>query len=78
MDSLKYPKLYEKTSNVRKTYGCADFRTIENCNNSAWILENINILHPGDVATLVEYNREPSVRSLLIQKLHMYYIVSRQ
>ena len=72
MDYLKYPKLYEKTSSVRKKYGGASLKAMENYKNSAWIMENMNILQPGDVATLVEYIREPSIRALLIQKLYMY------
>lgn len=72
MDSTKYPDLYQKTSNIRKKYGSASLKAIENYRNAAWIMENINVLAPGDVATLVEYNREPSIRELLIQRLYMY------
>jgi hypothetical protein len=72
MDSIKYPNLYEKTSSIRRKYGSASLKAIENYKNSAWIMENMNMLQPGDVATLVEYNREPSIRALLIQKLYIY------
>lgn len=70
MDSIKYPDLYKKTSSIRTKYGGASLQAIENYKNSAWIMENIHILKPNDVATLVEYNREPSIRALLIQKLY--------
>ena len=73
MDSLKYPTLYEKTSSIRKKYGNASLKVVENYQNCAWIMGNINILKPGDVATLVEYNREPSIRELMIKKLYTYY-----
>lgn len=72
MDSVKYPDLYQKTSNIRKKYGGASLQAIENYKNSAWIMENIHVLKPNDVATLVEYNREPSIRALLIQKLYTF------
>ena len=73
MDSIKYPDLYKKTSNIREKYGGASLQAIENYKNSAWIMENIHFLKPNDVATLVEYNREPSIRALLIQKLYTFY-----
>lgn len=73
MDSVKYPDLYKKTSSIRTKYGGgASIQAIENYKNSAWIMGNIHVMKPNDVATLVEYNREPIIRALLIQKLYAF------
>lgn len=72
MDYVNYSDLYKKTSSIRTKYGGANLQAIENYKNSAWIMKNIHVLKPNDVATLVEYNREPSIRALLIQKLYTF------
>ena len=68
--STKYPDLYVVTSNIRKKYGNASIDCINKYNDSVWIVTNINNLPINDIALIAEYNRDPKIREVILQKLY--------
>lgn len=57
-------------SNVRKKYGCASILTIQNVNNSAWIMENLNSMKEPDIALLAEYYvTDYNIKNKIVERL---------
>ena len=69
LQSILYKDVSSISSDIRKRYGYAKLDTVKNYNNSAWIMENINILSPPDIALISEYNRDINIREKVVQIL---------
>ena len=69
LQSVKYAFVHELASNVRRTHGFAKQETINNVQDSHWILKHLHVLMRPDLALVAEYNRDPNVRKLVVERL---------